>query len=816
MASKQLIRTRNTLKQKLSFIEKYVNSIKSEGLIPVIADLEFRITNWEALIKEFDTIQNDIESKCEEASLNDHFQERENFEFQFYEYMGFLKQTLKANINSMSMSINNNTTQVSQSQSQCNDNLQSSFLPKIKLPTFKGDFEHWLEFKTNFLSIVHNNPLISTTNKYNFLRTSVEGYAKQIVYGFDFIENQYDNAWAELCKRFDKKRVLVNNHVKAIFSIDKVQKEDAQAYRKLLDEVSKHLTALKSLKLYGSDFTSSNFENSNVFLMYLISSKLDKDLQKQWEEYKPANGEMPTLDEFFEFLSFKADALENWQSNQITSTHEVTHKNSIRNSYTKYNKFNKHENRNHFVNRSQLHLAVDTVTKCNFCKGNHLIYNCSEFLKFNPKERLTKALNLKLCVNCLKFGHSADRCFLSHCKKCTQKHSTLLHSENMPTENVNLQFDSSSNQTSESNQSQFSTNLLVKPNNNHTQVLLSTVLVKVKDSQGNIHQCRALLDSGAQSCLVRQDFCNKLNLNLIPSNLCIVGINQVVSKLDKKCSITIFSNYNNFQSTISCYVVPTISSEIPSQTINVSMWNIPANINLADPEFSKPQEVQMLIGASLFWELLVDGKIELGKHLPILHNSKLGWVMTGTAPLYNNHSTVKSICNFTKIHNPEDEQLKLFWELEEVAVSNNCLTTDETQCEKLFNQDTIRNKEGQFIVKFPFKHSPSLLGNSSNTAIKRFYSLEKNFAHNSEFKSLYVQFINEYSALGHMSKIQSTISNDSNDSYYLPHHGVFREQSITTKLRVVFDGSCRSDTGWSLNDLQYVGPKIQNDISHFT
>lgn len=46
----------------------------------------------------------------------------------------------------------------------------------------------------------------------------------------------------------------------------------------------------------------------------------------------------------------------------------------------------------------------------------------------------------------------------------------------------------------------------------------------------------------------------------------------------------------------------------------------------------------------------------------------------------------------------------------------------------------------------------------------------------------------------------------------MPHHGVFKNSSLTTKLRVVFDGSCPTSTGWSLNDLQYVGPKVQNNI----
>lgn len=52
----------------------------------------------------------------------------------------------------------------------------------------------------------------------------------------------------------------------------------------------------------------------------------------------------------------------------------------------------------------------------------------------------------------------------------------------------------------------------------------------------------------------------------------------------------------------------------------------------------------------------------------------------------------------------------------------------------------------------------------------------------------------------------------SSDVYYLPHHGVWREQSITTKLRVVFNGSSPTSSGYSLNDLLHTEAKLQTDI----
>ncbi|XP_041985249.1 uncharacterized protein LOC121737656 isoform X1 [Aricia agestis] len=46
----------------------------------------------------------------------------------------------------------------------------------------------------------------------------------------------------------------------------------------------------------------------------------------------------------------------------------------------------------------------------------------------------------------------------------------------------------------------------------------------------------------------------------------------------------------------------------------------------------------------------------------------------------------------------------------------------------------------------------------------------------------------------------------------MPHHGVIREASTTTKLRVVFNASSKTTSGKSFNDIQMVGPVVQEDL----
>ena len=54
--------------------------------------------------------------------------------------------------------------------------------------------------------------------------------------------------------------------------------------------------------------------------------------------------------------------------------------------------------------------------------------------------------------------------------------------------------------------------------------------------------------------------------------------------------------------------------------------------------------------------------------------------------------------------------------------------------------------------------------------------------------------------------------NAKTDGYFLPHHGVIRSSSTTTKIRPVFNASSKSNTGNSLNDALCSGPTVQPDL----
>ncbi len=92
-----------------------------------------------------------------------------------------------------------------------------------------------------------------------------------------------------------------------------------------------------------------------------------------------------------------------------------------------------------------------------------------------------------------------------------------------------------------------------------------------------------------------------------------------------------------------------------------------------------------------------------------------------------------------------------------------------------------------------------------------FYNLEKKLLKQESLKEQYIKFMQEYQSLHHMT-VADLNSNPSDVEYFMPHHGVLRSDSLTTKLRVVFNASSPSSNGISLNNIQYVGPVLQDDL----
>ncbi|GFY01713.1 uncharacterized protein TNCV_2608951, partial [Trichonephila clavipes] len=170
----------------------------------------------------------------------------------------------------------------------------------------------------------------------------------------------------------------------------------------------------------------------------------------------------------------------------------------------------------------------------------------------------------------------------------------------------------------------------------------------------------------------------------------------------------------------------------------------------------------------------------------------------------NNYNSI----NETKVHcgliRDEDlnKNLEKFWKLEEKEepiVKNK----ERLICEEHYANTHFRTKEGKYVVSMPLKKEPSCLGNSKDIALKRLGSLWNRLARDENYLNLYREFLRDYERLGHMKEV--TNETEPEITYYATHHGIYRPEKSTTKLRVVFNCSSLTDNGISLNDIQYNG-----------
>ncbi|KAJ8945553.1 hypothetical protein NQ318_020399 [Aromia moschata] len=178
-------------------------------------------------------------------------------------------------------------------------------LPTINLPKFNGEYNVWLEFHDTFSSLIHANSEISDIQKFHYLRASLVEGAAQVIAAIEFSEQNYKVAWDILCNRFNNPRLLIKNHVRALFNLETIIKESPSKIRKLIDSYSKHLRSLEQL--------GQPVNMWDTLVIHLIMTKVDSITIREWEEFK-IEREIPTLDQLTKFLRGRAellDAIEN-------------------------------------------------------------------------------------------------------------------------------------------------------------------------------------------------------------------------------------------------------------------------------------------------------------------------------------------------------------------------------------------------------------------------------------------------------------------------------------------------------------------------
>ena len=94
---------------------------------------------------------------------------------------------------------------------------------------------------------------------------------------------------------------------------------------------------------------------------------------------------------------------------------------------------------------------------------------------------------------------------------------------------------------------------------------------------------------------------------------------------------------------------------------------IPKGIFLADPQFNTSSQIDILLGAQYFLQLIEPTKFVRSPHFPTIQETKLGFILAGNLPF--NMDMTKPVSSFIAFddNNAISSQLKAFWQLEDVS-----------------------------------------------------------------------------------------------------------------------------------------------------
>lgn len=482
-----------------------------------------------------------------------------------------------------------------------------SRLPSMKLPKFSGKYSEYKNFIGLFENLVDNDSSLTDLEKFNHLISCLSDEALGTVKAYQVTEQNYSKAMASLKRVYDNPCLIFFENISKLFDLPEISKPSSSALRSMIDTVSAIYDSLLSI---GDDKSITN-----AIIIHLVMAKVDPITRSKWEEQLDYE-KLPLWSDCESALNKRFQHI----SAEESSTSRLKPTNVGKNdSQSNSQKKNKAKSFSCQTDTSQTN--QDNV-KCIFCRSTqHYVSTCPSFSAIPVQQRFDFVKGFPACINCLKRGHTVTKCKASKCRVCSRSHNTLLHKYSSSASTGETSSSSTPDQPSTSRAS-------VNYSSSYEEsVILATALVRIRDRFGHYVYARALLDSGSQINFITEELAQRLQIKRDEGNLNLLGIGNTNSTARSKIQATLKSRMESQEFTSEFWVLRSISKYQPDQVISTIGWSIPNNIELADPLFFKPQKVDMLIGAELFFELLSAGQIKMSPDTPVLQKTLLGWIV---------------------------------------------------------------------------------------------------------------------------------------------------------------------------------------------
>lgn len=700
-------------------------------------------------------------------------------------------------------------------------------LPKLNLPLFYGEFEHWPAFWESFEACVGKAPM-PECQKFAYLRSLLRGEASKCIEGLSLTAGHFKSACDLLKSRYGRPEKLRFMHVEQMLKLQVGQCDDL---RKLQDTLLVHIRSLESLDVKGHQY--------GIFLTPLVLSKLPESVRMEWA--RGSEGKEDDLDHLLGFLNEEVKRQERSGTFAARSSTAAVASSSRHPSASAENRPPPRRSKRLQSSRPLPSAAALTSTEvtgcrgCSFCQQQHPSDRCPAWRNMTPSDRYQELKVRGLCFCCLSPSHGARYCKV-RCQQCGGRHHQLCclrsHTVSSDVQHVGSQQGQlsegpkvmggtapgggSGDQGGSRMGSKPRPDMSLSCNTEGFCSILPTATVNVMSASGPV-KATLIFDSGSDRTYVSEQLMRKVE-GKWKGSCEMMYATFGGGKSSRACNVYEFdvcgANLTEPNvHTIQAVQVPIICAPLVRPRVKSNLIHPFKQVELADTALLSdspqgPQQIDILVGQDRYWSLMGTGLIRSSEGL-VAQETAFGWVLSGMAEGVpgdmGGRPTLLTMSDMTLCPPSVGDM----WSLEGFGVC------DDTESDVLteFN-NSVRYKSGRYVVELPWKkdRSGDQLMDNRAAAESRLAGLSRKLSRDPELQVGYDAALQEMEHDGVISEVTSEQMISEQRTYYLPHRPVVKVGSVSTKVRPVFDASARGPNGLSLNDCVEVGPMLMPNL----
>ena len=246
---------------------------------------------------------------------------------------------------------------------------------------------------------IHSNSSLSDIEKFNYLRTFLQGPALEAIAGLTLTAANYQEAVEVLKQRFGNKQRIIDKHMEVLLGVDAVSSDaNLKALRRLYDTVEAQVRGLKAMgvtaETYGGLLSSVMLSKVPLEIRLIISRAIGDGDRK--------------LDGLMKLLLDELQARERSVAGEFTPVKA-------------------REKPGRFPNTAAALLtgSPGTTPTCYYCRQAHRTYECKNVMSIEERRHILREAGR--CFVCLRKGHIGYQCpSKGRCSQCRGRHHTSI------------------------------------------------------------------------------------------------------------------------------------------------------------------------------------------------------------------------------------------------------------------------------------------------------------------------------------------------------------------------------------------------------